>query len=85
MSPIVNILPRLTSDLGFDPQNTNWIACIDEAEFLSEPFIRCINTFLRSEKRPLVIKMATLPSKHSTRETLVSGVSIEPGGNDFNY
>jgi len=85
MSPIVNILLRLTNDLGFDPQNTNWIACIDEAEFLSEPFIRCINTFLRSEKRPLVVKMATLPSKHSTRETLVEGVSIEPGGNDFNY
>ncbi|MDP1990895.1 MAG: hypothetical protein Q8K00_07705 [Syntrophales bacterium] len=85
LSPIVNILPRLTNDLGFDPQNTNWIACIDEAEFLSEPFIRCINTFLRSEKRPLVVKMATLPSKHSTRETLVPGVSVEPGGNDFNY
>ena len=85
MSPIVNILPRLTVDLGFDLQHTNWIACIDEAEFLSEPFIRCINTFLRSEKRPLVVKMATLPFKHSTRETLVEGVSIEPGGNDFNY
>ena len=52
MTPIVNILPRLTLDLGFDPQCTNWIACIDEAEFLNELFIRCINTFLRSEKRP---------------------------------
>ncbi len=85
MSPVLNVLPRLTSDLGLDPQRTNWIACIDEAEFLTEPFLRCINTFLRSEKRPLVVKMATLPFKHSTRETLIDGVSIEPEGNDFNY
>jgi hypothetical protein len=85
MFPVLNILPRLTADLGLDPQATNWIVCIDEAEFLDLPFQRCINTFLRSEKRPLAVKMATLPFKHLTRETLVPEVSIEPNGNDFNY
>lgn len=85
LTPIVNILPRLTADLGLDVQKTNWVACIDEAEFLSEPFIKCMNTFLRSDKRPLIVKMATLPFKHATKATLVDGVSIEPDGNDFNY
>jgi len=85
MSPVVNVLTRLTQDLGFDPQQTNWVACVDEAEFLTEPFLKCVNTLIRSEKRPLVVKMATLPFKHSTRHTLMSGVSVEPDGNDFNY
>lgn len=85
LTPIVNILPRLTEDLGLDVQKINWVICIDEAEFLSEPFIKCINTFLRSEKRPLVVKMATLPFKHETKETLVENVFIEADGNDFNY
>jgi hypothetical protein len=85
LSPIVNVLPRLTDDLGLDRQKTNWVACIDEAEFLPPTFLKCINTFLRSEKRPLVVKMATLPFKHFTRDTLLDGVSIEPDGNDFNY
>lgn len=84
-SPIMSVLPALTQDLGLNVQNTNWLACIDEAEFLTPPYIKCINTFMRSEKRPLVVKMATLPFKHSTRETLIAGVSIQPDGNDFNY
>ena len=29
--------------------------------------------------------MATLPTKHSTLETLVGGVSVRPDGHDFNY
>src|SRR5207248_2094339 len=32
-----------------------------------------------------VAKIATLPFKHSTRETLLPKISIEPNGNDFNY
>lgn len=84
-SPISCVLSTLNHDLGLNQQKTNWIACLDEAEFLSEPYIKCINTFLRSEKRPLVVKMATLPFKHLTRETLIAGVSIQPDGNDFNY
>jgi hypothetical protein len=61
------------------------MACIDEAEFLREPYIKCINTFLRDEKKPLVIKMATLPFRHSTRTTIHEGVEVEPNGNDYNY
>lgn len=85
LTPITAILPKVTEDLALDTERTNWIICIDEAEFLDDSFIKCINTFMRSEKRPLIIKMATLPFKHSTRETLRNGILIEPNGSDFNY
>lgn len=83
--PIIPALPRLAADLGLDPEATNWIACLDEAEFLGEPFIRCLNTFLRSEKKPLVLKVATLPFRHLTKKTTSTGASVESEGNDFNY
>lgn len=83
--PLLPALARVSHLLGLEPSKTTWIACVDEAEFLSKAFQKCINHFLRSEKRPIVVKLATLPYKHLTRETLVSGIHIEPGGNDFNY
>jgi hypothetical protein len=85
LTPIASVLPRLSEKLGLDPAAVTWVATIDEAEFLSPAFIRCINTFLRSEKRPLVAKLATLPFKYSTCETLIPNICIEPNGNDFNY
>jgi hypothetical protein len=83
--PVLPALARITELLSLNPAVITWIACIDEAEFLSPAFQRCINHFLRSEKKPLVLKVATLPFKHVTRETLTPGVQIEAGGNDFNY
>lgn len=85
LAPISSLLAKLTALLGLVPGSATWIATIDEAEFLGPSFIRCLNTFLRSEKRPLVVKMATLPFKHSTCETVAPGISIQPHGNDFNY
>jgi hypothetical protein len=85
LAPIVSILPKLSEAFNLDPDRTQWVALIDEAEFVSAPFLKCINTFLRSEKRPLVVKIATLPFKHSTRETISNDVTIEPRGNDFAY
>jgi hypothetical protein len=85
LAPIVSVLPSLSQAFKLEPDTTRWVACIDEAEFLQTPFLKCVNSFLRSEKRPLVVKLATLPFKHSTRETLTPTVSIEPRGNDFDY
>lgn len=85
LMPIRFILQRLTRLLCLDENNTQWLACIDEAEFLPEIYIQALNTFLRSEKRPLTVKIATLPFEHSTRDTLEVGTKIEPDGNDFNY
>lgn len=85
LMPIVAVLDQVNILLGLDPDNFNWIACIDEAEFLEEPFIECINTFLRSDKKRISVKMATMPFKHITLKTNMKDVEIEPEGNDFNY
>jgi hypothetical protein len=66
-------------------QAPTWIVCIDEAEFLSPCFQRCINTLFRGDSKRIVIKMATLPFSHCTKETLIPGVFAESDGNDFNY
>jgi hypothetical protein len=84
-SPLVAVLPKITEDIGLSASKVHWLACVDEAEFLVEPHLKCINEFLRSEKKPLVVKMATLPFKYVTRETLTKGVCVEPDGNDFNF
>ena len=85
LGPIVSVLPRLTQDLGLDPEATTWMACVDETEYLQEPFWKCLNTFMRSYKRPLVVKIATLPFKHVTRQTLCDNEYVSTQGNDFNY
>jgi hypothetical protein len=79
---MIDIINRCTNDLF---SHTTWIACIDEAEFLKETHLKCINLFMRTTKKNLALKMTTLPTKHSTLETSVNGVFIEPNGNDFNY
>lgn len=48
--PIVDVLPTLSSMLELDTDATRWLCCLDEAEFLTDPFICCINEFMRSEK-----------------------------------
>ncbi len=84
-APIQPVLERVAELLQLKRDSTTWIACIDEAEFLPKDYWLCINTFMRSEKRPLIVKVATLPYHHPTLETLVEDVSIQPNGNDFSY
>lgn len=62
-----------------------WLICIDEAEFLDTLHQKCINTLFRADSQGIVIKMATLPFKHKTRETFIENEQAEPNGNDFNY
>ena len=83
--PLLSVLRKISEDLNLDPNNTSWIACLDEADFLKESFWIPLNGFMRSEKRPLVLKIATLPFNYSTRSTVLPGVSVEPDGNDFNF
>jgi hypothetical protein len=83
--PLVEVLPRVGERLGLDSGGTTWMACLDEAEFLPEDYQACLNSFLRSEKQPLVAKVATLPTRHLTLRTLEPGIYIEPRGNDFSY
>lgn len=69
--------------LGLREEPT-WIVCIDEAEFLSEPLQRCINSVFRSDSRRIALKVATLPYYHRTLQTLDPDVSVS-AGNDFSY
>lgn len=84
-APLLAALPQLTRDLELDFESVNWIACVDEAEFLKPAYLRCFNSFMRSEKRPIVLKLATLPFRYTTLQTLRPGISVEPNGNDFNF
>lgn len=83
--PIKNAIRGIEPVIKIDLSRTHWLVCIDEAEFLDESCLRCINTFMRAEERPLVLKMATLPYKHNTRATNQPGIFVEPHGSDFNY
>ena len=65
-------------------EEPTWIVCIDEAEFLSEPLQRCINSVFRSDSRRIALKVATLPYYHRTLQTLDPDVSLS-AGNDFSY
>lgn len=65
-------------------EEPTWIICIDEAEFLTEPLQRCINSVFRSHSGRLALKVATLPYYHRTLKTLEPSVSVS-AGNDFSY
>lgn len=84
-SPIIAILPQFCRELDIDEKESHWLACVDEAEFLKPAYLKCFNSFMRSEKRPIVLKLATLPYKYTSMETFVPGVSVECSGNDFNF
>jgi hypothetical protein len=83
-SPIQAVSSSISKILGYSEEPT-WLIGIDEAEFLPLQFQRCINSLFRADSRKIVIKMATLPYKHLTKETLVPGVYAESNGNDFSY
>lgn len=84
-SPLLSAIPRCCRILNIDCAQTHWLACVDEAEFLKPEYIKCFNSFMRSEHRPIVLKIATLPYKYATMETCVPGERIEAGGNDCNF
>lgn len=65
-------------------EEPTWIICIDEAEFLTEPLLKCINSVFRSDSRRIALKVATLPFYHRTLETFEPNISVS-SGNDFSY
>ena len=65
-------------------EDPTWIICIDEAEFLTEPLQKCINSVFRSDSKRIALKVATLPFFHKTLKTLGKKISVS-AGNDFNY
>lgn len=81
-SPLLAVKDRIAQLINYN--DPTWIICIDEAEFLNEPLLRCINSFFRSDSNRIAIKMATLPFYHYTHETLKDNTYVSDG-NDFNY
>lgn len=84
LDPVVAVIPEVNSILELNPQVTQWVACIDEAEFLKPPFLKAINTFMRSQNRGLVVRLATAPFRYE-RDTEIPDAPLEPNGNDFRY
>lgn len=81
-TPLLSVKEIISQLLGYsDP---TWIICIDEAEFLNEPLLKCINSFFRSDSNRIALKVASLPFCHSTLETLKDNTFVSDG-NDFNY
>lgn len=81
-SPLLVVKDVIELCLGFS--SPTWIVCIDEAEFLNNTLLRCINSFFRSDSNRIAFKVATLPFYHNTLETLREGITVSEG-NDFNY
>lgn len=71
-----------TDVLGFEAR-TNWLLCLDEAEFLDESQQRILNTHLRAESGNLFFKISTMPYHHKTVATNAdASLSV---GHDFEY
>lgn len=65
------------------PDDTIWMLCLDEAEFLDRDHHRILNSHLRAHSGNLVFKITTMPYFHRTTETNV-GVPLNVG-DDFEY
>lgn len=82
-APLLAVKNEIETVLGLTNDPT-WIICIDEAEFLDEDIQKLINSVFRSDSNKIAIKMATLPYKHTTLETINPGIYVS-NGNDFSY
>lgn len=80
-STLSSISAIICGELNISP---TWIVCIDEAEFLDECYQKCINTAFRSDTDHIAYKMATLPFRHTTKQTLLENINVM-NGQDFNY
>ncbi len=81
-NPLRRGIALVTRALNF-PEDTIWLLCLDEAEFLEEMHHRILNSYLRSYSGNLVFKITTMPYRHYTLETNTD-VPLNVG-QDFEY
>lgn len=62
---------------------TSWLLCIDEAEFLEDWIMHRFNSYIRSDTGNLFLKITTLPYSHNTLSTNLKE-SVD-GWHDFDY
>ena len=82
-SPISTSIEKVINILSF-PEDVIIAVLIDEAEFLSDVQKKEVNTLLRSEQRPFVFKIATLPYAHLNMETKNSNLPLREN-QDFKF
>lgn len=81
-APLRRAITLASRALNF-PENTVWILCLDEAEFLEPLHHRILNSHLRANPGNLVFKITTMPYYHHTLETNMRAcLSV---GHDFEY
>lgn len=85
LEPIISVLKWVTEKVGLVAGDVTWIACFDEAEYLSENLQRVLNTVMRSTTGGLAIKVATLPLEYANFETEQEGVFVHADGHDFRF
>ena len=73
----------LASEVLSLPENSSWLLCIDEAEFLEPMHHKILNSHLRAYSRNLYFKITTMPYHHYTLETNTT-VPLDVG-HDFEY
>lgn len=66
------------------PEETAWLLCIDEAEYMTETHQRLVNSYMRAAPGNLFLKIATMPFSHYSLETIHEGVPLVPA-HDFEY
>lgn len=82
-SPLIVAQEIIKSSYGLQ-DTPNWVVCVDEAEFIIEPFQICINKFIRSNTNGIALKIATLPFHYTTLETGDANNKISVD-NDYNF
>ena len=80
--PFKTAARTITRTLGI-PNTATWMVCLDEAEYLTVPHHRILNTHLRTSAGELFFKIATMPFAHHTLETNTSQPVRER--HDFHY
>ena len=66
------------------PDETIWLLCIDEAEYMTSVQQRVLNSLMRLSPGNLFLKIATMPYGHYTLETDNAKTPVTPG-HDFEY
>ncbi|GJE18251.1 ORC-CDC6 family AAA ATPase [Methylobacterium marchantiae] len=77
----IQVLIDVFTKLCPDYCNTKWLFFIDEAEFLTVPQLKVINSFIRTHTGRISLKVATLPYHYRTFETNISTTLQE--GDDY--
>ena len=85
LEPILAAMNGINRLLVLEPESTTWVACIDEAEYLSRELQASINTILRSANPGMAVKIATLPLHWTESATEDGAASVQTDGDDYRF